>query len=195
MPKGTRGYDAGKRVDGRKRFIVTDTLGLLIVVMVCAASVQDRDGAKQSLLSLYFAAPVRFVFADGGFAGQFAVGVAGRAGVQRGVDAAEDAGRGPDPLAQVLLEFDSRRAASRTRSTRCPSALPLAWRRRRVCGSVSCPSTGPRRWAIRLVVAGVNMRGSPNWWRVSERGLGRSRMGRLGTVLAGSASTVRTNGC
>jgi transposase len=70
VPKVTRGYDAGKKINGRKRFIVTDTLGLLIVVMVCAASVQDRDGAKQLLLSLYYVGPVRFVFADGGFAGQ-----------------------------------------------------------------------------------------------------------------------------
>ncbi len=66
----SRGYDAGKKVNGRKRFIVTDTLGLLLVVMVCAASVQDRDGAKTTLLSLYLFTPVRFVFADGGFAGQ-----------------------------------------------------------------------------------------------------------------------------
>jgi transposase len=46
VAKATRGYDAGKKVGGRKRFIVTDTLGLLIVVCVVAASVQDRDGAK-----------------------------------------------------------------------------------------------------------------------------------------------------
>lgn len=37
---------------GRKRFIVTDTLGLLITVTVCAGSVQDRDGAKGTLLGL-----------------------------------------------------------------------------------------------------------------------------------------------
>lgn len=66
----TRGYDAGKKVNGRKRFIVTDTLGLLLVVMVCTASVADRDGAKSTLLSLYLATPVRHVFADGGFAGR-----------------------------------------------------------------------------------------------------------------------------
>jgi transposase len=44
----TRGYDAGKKINGRKRFIVTDTLGLLLTAMVCAASRQDRDGAKRS---------------------------------------------------------------------------------------------------------------------------------------------------
>ncbi|WP_372346608.1 IS5 family transposase [Streptomyces sp. KL116D] len=43
----TRGFDAGKRVKGRKRFIVTDTLGLLLAVHVVAASVQDRDGGKR----------------------------------------------------------------------------------------------------------------------------------------------------
>lgn len=67
--KATRGYDAGKKIGGRKRFIVTDTLGLLIVVCVVAASVQDRDGAKGTLLSLYQTLGVRYVLADGGFAG------------------------------------------------------------------------------------------------------------------------------
>ncbi|GAB2509336.1 transposase [Nocardiopsis aegyptia] len=66
----TRGYDAGKKVNGRKRFIVTDTLGLLLVVCVMAASVQDRGGARTTLLSLYLCTPVRFVFADAGFAGR-----------------------------------------------------------------------------------------------------------------------------
>ncbi|MEU1245486.1 transposase [Micromonospora arida] len=47
-----------------------DTVGLLIVVVVLAASVQDRDGAKTTLLSLYLTAPVRYVYADAGFAGK-----------------------------------------------------------------------------------------------------------------------------
>jgi len=66
----SRGYDAGKKVNGRKRFIVTDTLGLLLVLVVLAASVHDRDGAKSVLLDTYLRTPVRFVFADGGFAGR-----------------------------------------------------------------------------------------------------------------------------
>ncbi|MFD1322246.1 transposase [Micromonospora sonneratiae] len=70
VARDSRGYDAGKKINGRKRFIVTDTLRLLLVVMVCAANVQDRDGAKSTLLSLYLATPVRFVLADGGFAGR-----------------------------------------------------------------------------------------------------------------------------
>ena len=68
--RDSRGYDAGKKVNGRKRFIVTDTLGLLLVVVVCAASRQDRDGAKPVLLETYLRTRVRFVFADGGFAGR-----------------------------------------------------------------------------------------------------------------------------
>jgi hypothetical protein len=66
----SRGYDAGKKINGRKRFIVTDTLGLLITVVVCTASMQDRDGAKPVLLQAYLASQVRFVFADGAFAGR-----------------------------------------------------------------------------------------------------------------------------
>jgi transposase len=66
----SRGYDAGKKVNGRKRFIVTDTLGLLLTVVVVTAAVQDRDGAKPALLQAYLATSVRFVFADGAFAGR-----------------------------------------------------------------------------------------------------------------------------
>lgn len=42
---GPKGYDAGKKIKGRKRHLVTDTLGLMIAVVVTAASVQDRDAA------------------------------------------------------------------------------------------------------------------------------------------------------
>lgn len=47
----TRGYDAGKKINGRKRFIVPDTPGLLLTVTVCTASRQDRDGAETVLLA------------------------------------------------------------------------------------------------------------------------------------------------
>jgi hypothetical protein len=57
--RDSRGHDAGKKINGRKRFIVTDTLGLLIVVVVLAASVQDRDGANTILLSAYLISPIR----------------------------------------------------------------------------------------------------------------------------------------
>jgi transposase len=70
VARATQGYDAGKKVGGRKRFIVTDTIGLLLVVCVVAASVQDRDGAKGTLLSLHHLFGVRYVLADGGFAGK-----------------------------------------------------------------------------------------------------------------------------
>lgn len=46
---GTRGYDAGKRINGRKRHIVVDTLGNLLEVVVHAANIQDDHGAKDVL--------------------------------------------------------------------------------------------------------------------------------------------------
>lgn len=71
VSKDTRGYDAGKKINGRKRHIVTDTLGLLLVVMVTAASLQDRDGGRGILELLRSLVPgVRHVFADGGYQGQ-----------------------------------------------------------------------------------------------------------------------------
>ncbi|RGC65397.1 hypothetical protein C5N14_29045 [Micromonospora sp. MW-13] len=66
VPAHTRGHDAGKKINGRKRFIVTDTLGLPVTVWVLAASWQDRDGAKGALLATYAATPIRHVFADSG---------------------------------------------------------------------------------------------------------------------------------
>ena len=49
---------------------MTDTLGLLLTVVVITASTQDRDGAKPALLQAYLATGVRFIFADGAFAGR-----------------------------------------------------------------------------------------------------------------------------
>jgi transposase len=67
----SRGYDAGKKINGRKRHIAVDTLGLLLCVLVTAASVQDRDGAKPLLEQLGGAFHrIRLVWADGGYAGK-----------------------------------------------------------------------------------------------------------------------------
>ncbi|MGH9621281.1 MAG: IS5 family transposase [Bryobacteraceae bacterium] len=67
----TRGYDAGKKINGRKRHIVVDTIGLLLVVMVSAASIQDRDGARPTLKRLHQAVgSVRHIWADGGYSGR-----------------------------------------------------------------------------------------------------------------------------
>ncbi|MFD7616823.1 transposase [Streptomyces sp. NPDC059802] len=71
VPVSTRGFDAGKKVKGRKRFIVADTLGLLLAVHVVAASVQDRDGAKRPLLRAHLDHPsIQKVWADQGFSGR-----------------------------------------------------------------------------------------------------------------------------
>jgi transposase len=67
---GPSGYDAGKKVKGRKRHILTDTNGLLVGAVVHEASIQDRDGAVPTLASLRHAFPwLRRIFADGGYAG------------------------------------------------------------------------------------------------------------------------------
>ena len=67
----TRGYDAGKRINGRKRHIVVDTLGLLLLVSVTTAGLQDRTAAHRVLEQVRFVmASVLTVFADGGYAGK-----------------------------------------------------------------------------------------------------------------------------
>ena len=67
---GPRGFDAGKKIKGRKRHIVTDTEGHLVGLQVHAADIQDRDGAVSVLSSIRALYPwLRHIFADGGYAG------------------------------------------------------------------------------------------------------------------------------
>ncbi len=68
---GIKGFDAGKKIQGRKRHILVDTLGLLMAVVVTAASVQDRDGAKLLLKMLPGSCKkLRRIWVDGGYRGK-----------------------------------------------------------------------------------------------------------------------------
>ena len=49
LKREQRGYDAGKRVKGRRRHIASDTMGLLLAVVVHSAGIQDRAGARALL--------------------------------------------------------------------------------------------------------------------------------------------------
>src|SRR5215469_16374186 len=67
---GPRGFDAAKKVNGRKRHILTDTAGHLVAARVHAADVQDRDGAPGLLASIRYLFPwLRYVFADSAYRG------------------------------------------------------------------------------------------------------------------------------
>ncbi len=71
VPRLGRGFDAAKKVNGRKRHIAVDTLGLLLAVVVTAACVQDRDGARPLLWRLRVAhRRIRLVWADAAYAGR-----------------------------------------------------------------------------------------------------------------------------
>lgn len=72
-----RGFDAGKQINGRKRFILTDTQGLLLAVWICAASVSEKQGAMQLLRYIkrvpYLAdlcRRIKLVWVDGGYRGE-----------------------------------------------------------------------------------------------------------------------------
>lgn len=67
---GERGYDAGKKVKGRKRHILVDTMGLLIAVAVTGANVQDRDGAKEVFQRAERVDRLKKIWADNAYAGQ-----------------------------------------------------------------------------------------------------------------------------
>ncbi|MFB7950095.1 IS5 family transposase [Kitasatospora phosalacinea] len=71
VPAATRGFDGGKKVNGRKRHIVVDTLGLLLTVMVTAASVTDREAGRTLLARLRERHwRITLVWADGGCTGR-----------------------------------------------------------------------------------------------------------------------------
>lgn len=67
---GGQGFDAGKKVKGRKRHLVVDTLGLLLAVSVTAASVQDRDAAADVMVQACTKHPtIKLLYADSAYAG------------------------------------------------------------------------------------------------------------------------------
>ena len=71
VSKASRGYDAGKKIEGRKRHIAVDVMGLLLCVVVTAASAQDRDAARPLLWRLAAGfRTVTLIWADGGYAGK-----------------------------------------------------------------------------------------------------------------------------
>src|SRR5262249_1133773 len=64
------GYDAGKKVKGKKRHILVDTLGLLLHAIIHPADIQDRDGGILLLATLFGMYPfLKKLFADGGYQG------------------------------------------------------------------------------------------------------------------------------
>ena len=64
------GYDAGKKVSGRKRHLFVDTLGMILGLCVTSAAVQDRDGAVTLLSGIYLLFHrLQLIWADGGYAG------------------------------------------------------------------------------------------------------------------------------
>ncbi|GAA3311768.1 hypothetical protein GCM10020295_82170 [Streptomyces cinereospinus] len=68
VPASSQGTDAGKKIVGRKRSIVTDTLGLLLAVLVTAASVQDSVAGTRLLDQVAAEHPgIRKVWVDGGY--------------------------------------------------------------------------------------------------------------------------------
>jgi transposase len=73
MVSDSVGYDAGQKTKGRKRFTMVDTLGLLLMVKVVAADVQERDGAKQLLTKMneerHRVPRLTRIWFDGGFSG------------------------------------------------------------------------------------------------------------------------------
>jgi len=71
------GYDGGKKTKGRKRFILTDTMGNLLAVLVLAAGVTEKDGAKKLLEHIkktsvlnHLCAKIKLVWVDGGYRGE-----------------------------------------------------------------------------------------------------------------------------
>ena len=76
------GYDAGKKVLGRKRHVLTDTMGLLLAIIVHPASVQDRDGAEGLLREARRSFPfIERLIGDAGYQGPKMAAAVARTGI------------------------------------------------------------------------------------------------------------------
>jgi len=66
-----KGYDGNKKINGRKRHIITDTLGLIMAIVIHNADIQDRQGAKEVIKELQFKYPrLKKILADQGYTGE-----------------------------------------------------------------------------------------------------------------------------
>lgn len=103
---GTVGFDAGKKVQGRKRHLVVDTLGLLLAVVITSAAVQDRDAAPQALAQACqrTAGSIKALWADSAYAGECARQIERTHGVQ--VNIVRHSGRARWDSAQQSLWSD-----------------------------------------------------------------------------------------
>lgn len=73
----SRGFDVGKKIKGRKRHILVDTLGLLLIAKVLTANIQDRDGARTLFLAIKEQMPrLQLIWGDGGYRGKLIIWVA-----------------------------------------------------------------------------------------------------------------------
>jgi transposase len=98
VPAASQGTDAGKKIVGRKRSIVTDTLGLLLAVLVTAASVQDSVAGTQLLDQVAAGHPgIRKVWVDGGYR-QHLVEHAATLGIDMEITARKPGTRGFTPI-------------------------------------------------------------------------------------------------
>ena len=76
------GYDAGKKIKGRKRHLLTDTQGLIVNVVVHSAAIQDREGAKLLLnRSKNLLDTIKKIFVDGGYTGKLIAWVKEKYGI------------------------------------------------------------------------------------------------------------------
>ncbi|MEU2135460.1 IS5 family transposase [Streptomyces sp. NPDC018352] len=125
VPADSRGYDGGKKVPGRKRHIVTDTLGLLLVVAVTAANIGDRDAAAGLLMRLRrLHRDITLVWADGGYTGSL---------VDRCRDKLGTLGLSPPQWARSR---SSTRGLS-GRSCKCLVPGSLSWTQRAACAGTA----------------------------------------------------------
>jgi len=115
---GPRGKDAHKKVNGRKRHLVVDTLGMVVAAVVHSAGIQDRDGAKLVLKKLVGRFPrLKKILADGIYnGGDRGVGQGGRR-LDPGVSRPP---RGPDEVRGAAVAVD------RGADVRLAGAIPAA---------------------------------------------------------------------
>jgi putative transposase len=92
---GPHGYDGAKKLNGRKRHLLVDTLGLLLAVHVTAADVSDRDGATELLrrLDRRHVPRLRYGWVDSGYRGGFLAWALARSKIAFEVVARADGGR------------------------------------------------------------------------------------------------------
>ena len=144
------GYDAGKKTKGRKRHILVDTLGLILVAVVHAADIQDREGGSLVINDDLYErfASLQVIYSDQGYNGKFQQGVNADGKLRLEVIARNRPAEGPSPTAPAETAKAPEASTSEASADPSPDASVEVVAQPATAAKTSGFQVLPKRWIV-----------------------------------------------